>query len=108
MLGRHMRRVQFATVFLVSLTLGLSLDVPMEDLSDTVFDESETLPYESTPLFRITVQVSSRIPQPVLKLGSPFHLGSLTRRCERRPEHRSWSAHPVSDSLTILDHSLRC
>ena len=45
MLGRHMMRVQFSTVFLVSLTLGLSLAVPMEDLSDTVSDESEALPY---------------------------------------------------------------
>lgn len=101
--------MQFAIIFLVSLTVGLSPAVPIEDLSETAFDESETLPYESTPLFSsVALQARARTPQPMLKPGSPFHLGSLTRRCERRAEHRAWSAHPISDSLTILDHSLRC
>ncbi|MGH9642693.1 MAG: hypothetical protein ACRD3Q_09720, partial [Terriglobales bacterium] len=36
--------------FLMILGLGISLGLPAQDVLDAVCDESETLPYESTPL----------------------------------------------------------
>lgn len=40
-------------VFLVVLTLGLSLAVLPEDVAETAFDESETMPFEGAPLFSL-------------------------------------------------------
>ena len=42
------------TVFL-ALVFGLSVAVPAEDIPETTYDESETLPYEGTPVFRIAL-----------------------------------------------------
>ena len=46
-----MRKPRFALLFFVLLVFGLSLAVPAEDLPETAYDESEGLPYASTPLF---------------------------------------------------------
>ena len=54
------------------LTLGLSLAVLPEDLPETAFDESESQPYESAPLFSFVVPlVATRTTQVVL---SSLHL----------------------------------
>ncbi|MBZ5571542.1 MAG: hypothetical protein LAO09_06670 [Acidobacteriia bacterium] len=104
-----MRNTRSAIVFLVILTMGLSLAVLPEDAAETAFDESEALPYESTPLFSSYVwQESRRATQSVLESGFLFQSGSLTRANEIRVGQRKQSLHPISDSLTILDHSLRC
>ncbi len=97
-----------AVVFVMILTLGVSLGLPAEDVLEAVYDESEALPLEGAPSSSIVLlPVAARTPQPV-KSGFPFQGGSLTRRCQGRAERRAWSPHPSSDSLTILDHSLRC
>lgn len=44
-----------AVVFLMILTLGLSVGVPAEDVLETAYDESEPTPYEGAPLFSIVV-----------------------------------------------------
>lgn len=44
-----------AIVFLMILTLGVSLGLPAEDVLDAVYDESEALPYEVIPLDPILV-----------------------------------------------------
>ena len=104
-----MRRPYSILVLCVLLGFGMPLAVPAEDVPETAYDESEALPYEAIPLFLIVSRsVAARTPQHMLKSGSPFHLGSLPGVCERRTEHRAWSARPIFDSLTILDHSLRC
>jgi hypothetical protein len=96
-------------IFCVLLGFGVSLAIPTEDVAETAYNESEALPYEGTPLFSsVVLRASARALQPVSKSGPPFHLGSPTRRCERCAEHKAWLAHPVFDSLIILDHSLRC
>jgi hypothetical protein len=58
-LGTYMRRVQFTIILLVSLTVGLSLAVPPEDVPETVYDESETLPYKSSPRVSIVVPLGA-------------------------------------------------
>lgn len=57
-----MRNARCAIVFLVILTLGLSLEVVAENLPETAFDESEMQLYVSTlMLFSIVVpQVAAR------------------------------------------------
>lgn len=44
---------RFAVVFLMLFSLGLSLSLPAEDVLDAVYDESEAVPYEVTPVFSI-------------------------------------------------------
>jgi hypothetical protein len=43
-----------AFVFLMVLTLGVSLGLPAEDVLDAVYDESEAVPYEVIPLHSIS------------------------------------------------------
>jgi len=43
----------FTVVFLMLLSLGLSLGLPAEDVLDVVYDECECVPYEVTPLYSI-------------------------------------------------------
>jgi hypothetical protein len=60
---------RFATVFLMLLSMGLSLSLPAEDVLDAVYDESETLPCESPPLFSIMLS-------PVVATTTQFPLSS--------------------------------
>jgi len=68
---------RFAVVFLMTLTVCLSLGLPAEDVLDAVYDESEALPYEVIPLFSIAVRpVAARTAQTPLsslhlKFGAP-------------------------------------
>lgn len=65
---------RFAIVFLMILTLGLSLGSPAEDIPETAYDESETLPYESiSPASIAAPPVAARTTQDRL---SSLHLKS--------------------------------
>ena len=46
---------RFVVLFLMILTVCLSLGLPAEDVLEAVYDESEALPYEFMPLFSIAV-----------------------------------------------------
>jgi hypothetical protein len=54
-----MRRPCFILILFVLLGFGLSLAVPAEDVPETAYDESETLPYESTPPVSIVVSLGA-------------------------------------------------
>jgi hypothetical protein len=57
---------RFAIVVLMVLTLGLSVGFAAEDVPETAYDESETAPYEGTPLFSIaTPPVAARTTEKV-------------------------------------------
>lgn len=61
----------FAAVLLMILTLGASLGLPAEDVLDAVYDESEALPCEGTPLFSTVLSpVATRTTQ---ELPSSLH-----------------------------------
>ncbi len=95
-------------MLLVLLAFGMSLAVPAEDVPETPYDESEGQPYESTPAFSgVALQASARIAKAELSCDPLLRCASLTKRCKRRRES---DARPywVPDSLTILNHSLRC
>jgi hypothetical protein len=84
----------------------LSFAVPAEDLPETAYDESETLPYEMTATLSAVVQESALTLQalPVF----PSDLFSASRHASCRAGCRERAAHPIADSLVVLDRLLRC
>ena len=80
-----MRRIYTCFVFLVVLVVGFSPAVPAEDLPNTAYDESETQPYESSPLVsNLMVQTASAtqaalsetLAVPRLQRSTPFLLSA--------------------------------
>ena len=67
-----MTRPPFAIVFLIILTLGLSLGLAAEDVPETAYDESVALPYKGVPLFSIVRPMAARTIQGVFSF---LHLG---------------------------------
>ncbi len=106
--GARVRNLRSTFVLLLAIVLGLSFALVPEDLPETTFDESDTQPYEDTPLFSIVVrQVAARPAEDGLTCVSPLRFAPLTGRCQCRHPYERVPAHPASDSLTILDCSLR-
>ena len=99
-----------AVVFLMILFLGASLALPATDVMESVYDESEALPYESVPLFAgDTVLLNEPvILQSTPEFGLQFRSRLLDGRDEIRAESSGKPLQLLSDSLTILDHCLRC
>ena len=99
---------RYVVVLLMMLTLGASLGLPAEDVLDAVYNESETLPFETAPQFAgAKEQLCAGEPQALTKRDSvPVH--RCITPCRERPCQQSNSVHPANDSLVILDHSLRC
>ncbi len=107
MSGWAMRVLSSALVLLATFALSLSFAVPAEDVSETRYDESESLPYEITPpLSGDLVQESAPALQVVPIV--PSNLFSTPRRALGGARCRELPAHHTSDSLVILDHTLRC
>ena len=102
-----MTKLRSVLVLLFALVLSVSFAVPAEDVPETAYDESESLPYESTPV--VSIAVSETVTKaPAVRAHVPlFRLGSLRLEAQHL-DLGTGSAYPISDSLTILDHSLRC
>ena len=102
-----MRKSRSVLVLLVALVFGLSLAIPAEDDPETPFDESESLPYEMTPPLSFhRVQESAPTFQVVPIAQSDSF--SVPRQALVRAGCGELAAHPISDALIILDHTLRC
>ena len=92
-----------AIVFLMVLTLGMSLGLPAEDVLDAVYDESEAVSYEVIPLVSIVVSpLTTRTTQAVQnsldqKLCVPSRFSSA--RVSDTEAHRSADAR---GSLALL------
>lgn len=97
-------------VLIAALAVGLSLAIPAEDVPETAYDESESLPCETAPIFSIEPpQTLARITQPILNSGSAFRSGLLTGRlCGCPTAHATSSGHLASDILIVLGTPLRC
>ena len=97
---------RLAVVFLMILTLGVSLGLPAQDVLDTVYDESEALPLEVIPPFSIVLRAPpSRTTQPTLIFFHP----KLRAPCPFAPAHvrntevhRSTDVRALSSQLCIL------
>lgn len=94
-----MRVLRTALVLLAAFALSLSFAVPVEDVPETSYDESEALPYESTPPFSIMEQESVLAPR--LEFP-PSSSAKLNAKCSpsRRSAKRIPSAIQSSSSVT--------
>jgi len=102
-----MSKLRCILVVLATLALCLSFAVPAEDDPETPYDESESLPYEMTPLpSGDIVQGPAPAPQ-LVPIGRSDSL-TTPRHALGRAGCRKLAAHRTSDSLVILDRSLRC
>jgi hypothetical protein len=103
-----MSRSGSALVLFVAVVLGLSFAVPAEDVPETSYDESESLPLESTPVVSVAEPEAVAEAPAVRPRTSQLRLSSLRRPGAQKLDHaRDW-AYPICDSLTTLDHPLRC
>jgi hypothetical protein len=103
-----MSRSRPLLVLLTALVLSVYFAVPAEDVPETAYDESESLPYASTAVFSMAVPAAV-VPAPVGRpLGPLPRLDSLRRLGTQRLDHRAASPYPICGSLAILDHALRC
>jgi len=104
----------FAIVFLMILSMGLSLSFPAEDILDAIYNESEAVPCERTPVFSIDAPSSARMVRAKFSRGSVLHFNSLTKRCKLYGENSArgqvTSVLSVRDSLTFINQHLflRC
>lgn len=89
----RLRKSRSAFILLVLLVFCFSLAVPAEDLPETAYDESETVPCEGTPLFsNVIFQATASTPGAVESSvrpgsGTPFRFavtgvaGTDSHRC---------------------------
>ena len=103
-----MRKPRSALVCLLLLGFSVSLTVPVADNPETEYEESETLPFEATPLFTTVVQRASvRIAEAEPRNNPPLRFNSSTQRGQAGGQD-SALPHRASDSITILNDSFRC
>jgi hypothetical protein len=103
-----MRTLQSAFIVFALVLAVLSFALPTEDVPETAYDESESLPYESSGVFSLVVHETVAEPSVDPPHVSVLRGACLTRLCTKCLSQRTGSAYPICDSLTILDHSLRC
>jgi hypothetical protein len=89
-----------------SLAFGLSSVIHAKDVPETLYDKSEDLPYESTPVFE--VEKPQEATWPAQESDSSVESSSLTRPDESPVEQAERPVHSSSKSVTIFDHCLRC
>ncbi len=103
-----MRKLRSVLVLLAVFALSLSFAVPAEDVQETAYDESEALPYESTPLFSIMLEESERAAQLVLTSAFLPRVNPTCRRDEILAAQSEQTVRPSAGCVPILNHSLRC
>ena len=101
-----MKKPRIILILFVLIGLFVSPVFPAEDIPETAYDESETLPYETTPLYSLIVpQGLARAAS--AELGHEFFI-RFTTLVRRNPCFTGKSTYRISGSLTILNQSLRC
>lgn len=100
-----MRKPCSILLLCVLLGVGASVVVPAEDVPETAYDESEALAYVSASFSIAGPKVITTKGQIVTTV---LHFGPLRRPTPQRFDQRIDFSYPFFDSLTILDHSLRC
>lgn len=92
-------------VVVVALVLSVSFSVPAEGMAETDYNDSESLPCDSTAL--TSIAVSARI--------SPLPPSTFAqwRYCSEKQggddfNYRTDPTWPISDSLAVVNRPLRC
>lgn len=99
-----MKRPGSILIFFILLVMGLSLTVPVEDVPETPYDESEPLPYEGTPLVsdmtpQAAASATHAVPRArVGQLAAPFSGAAM--RINRRDADQP--AAPVALALLCI------
>jgi hypothetical protein len=101
-----MKRPCSIFVLFVLLAFGVSLAVPAEDVPETAYDESEALPFEGTPL--LSTIAPETVTAAVVTCASPPRFGFSGNRCQRRLDYQQGFSDLTSDSLAMVNQSLRC
>jgi hypothetical protein len=100
-------RVLGYLVLLVTFTPTLSFAVPVEDLPETPYDQSECLAHEMTqplPGDLLGESISALQVVPIV----PTQLRSTPRHASHQAQRRGSAPHQVSHSVIPINHSLRC
>ena len=101
-----MMRSRSIFVVLAVLIMGVSFAVPAEDMLETAWDESESLPCENAPVFSVSVPEAIAC-APFRMCASLLCLGPGTRPLSPRPENETGRS-SLNDSRFLLDYLLRC
>lgn len=88
----------------VVMCFGVFFSIPAEDMPETIYDESESLPCEMTPVISMAGVQESRSALQVVSVGKS-NLPPAPRHNE--PEVKP-AKHLFSKSLVLLETSLRC
>lgn len=95
-------------VLFVALVLSVSFAVPAEDVPETAYDESESLPWESTPVVSLaTPEISAKAPMVEPRVSRPL-LESSSKPSTPSVDNQRRRTYRSSGFLTNLDHLLRC
>jgi len=103
-----MSKLRFLLVVVAAFAVTLSFAVPAEDIPETPYDESEALPYESTLSFSVILEESAQAQQSVPTFVSLPRVNPTPTRDEIPAAQSGPTPRPISSSVTILDHALRC
>ena len=102
-----MTKARSLLVLLVAFLLGMYSAIPAEDVPETAYDESDSLPYECTLLFSVEIPKPFTDAPVVLTRVSILRSTSL-RLCAYRPVRRTSLSSQISGLLIILDHAFLC
>ena len=108
-LGARMRCSRYILALFMTLVFGLFASLPAEDIPETPYDESETLPYEGAPLLSGDVlQDPARGAQPFSAAGAAPTTRFLSLWNNAPAARTNHPVHPGSDLVTTLECSFRC
>jgi hypothetical protein len=105
--GADMIAFRSTLVLIVVLVLGVSFAIPAEDVSETAYDESESLPCESTPVAWIAVLEDWAQPTTTRPGVVRVHRG-VWKRNGQQYKRMPYGLHSIPNARIILDRSLRC
>ena len=95
--------LRYALVVIVAFVLSSYSVVPAEDLPETTYDESESLPFETTPVLCVVSQIIRQAPLKSTRLAR-FRKNSITSHGKQRTS----LGYSASNVLTSPLLSLRC
>lgn len=107
--GARMSKLRSVLVTFLALVFSSSLAFPVEDLPETAYDESASLPYNTTTATAVSIpapEAAADVPAKLLRC-SRLRLSSL-RNSSIHHSDRGTGAPCISHSPATLDHALRC
>lgn len=94
---------------LVTVVLSVSIAVPAEDVPETAYDESESMPYEGSPEVSVAEPEAAKLALAARPPISQRHSSSPWIKDAPVVLIRvTGSVDRLADSITIFERSLRC